>query len=211
VTARPFELLIVTDRRAAVGGVEDVVVRALAGDERGVCAVQLREKDLEGRELWQLALRLREVTRKAGAALYVNDRVDVALAVGADGVQVGERGIGVARARALGAGLAVGASVHGVEGAQRAVAEGADFVVFAPVFEVAGKAPAGAAGLAEVVRAVGDRVRVVALGGIAGPAEADACRAAGAQAVAVVRAVMEAREPARMVRELLGEVVWGCP
>jgi len=209
---KPFELLIVVDCEG-----DEVAARALAGDERGVCAVQLRDRAADGRRLWQAAGRLREVTRRVGAPLYVNDRVDVALAVGADGVQVPERGVGVARARALaaagagaGAGLAVGASVHDVAGARRAAGEGADFVVFAPVFAVPDKgAGAGEAALAAVVRAAG--VPVVALGGIAGAGQADACRAAGARAVAVIRAVSEARDPARAVRELLGEVVWGCP
>lgn len=214
-----WQLFAITDGGAAAR-VEDVVVRALAGDERGVCAVQLRDKAASGRALFEQAQRLREVTRRAGSGLLVNDRVDVALAVGADGVQLGERGLGVAAARALaraaGVGatgdFVVGASVHDLEGARRAAREGADFVVFAPVFEVPGKGPAaGVQGLAEVVRAVGDAVPVVALGGIAGAEEADACRAAGARAVAVMRAVMEAQDPARAVRQLLGEVVWGCP
>ena len=211
-----WQLVAITDGGAQV---EDVVVRALAGDERGVCAVQLRDKAASGRALYEQAQRLREVTRKTGSGLLVNDRVDVALAVGADGVQLGERGIGVAAARGLlraagagAGGFVVGASVHDVEGAQRAARDGADFVVFAPVFEVPGKGPAaGLAGLAEVVRAVGETVPVVALGGIAGAEEADACRAAGARAVAVMRAVMEANDPAKAVRQLLGEVVWGCP
>ncbi len=209
-----WQLVAITDGGARV---EDVVVRALAGDERGVCAVQLRDKAASGRALYEQAQRLREVTRRTGSGLLVNDRVDVALAVGADGVQLGERGLGVAAARGLvrgagAGGFVVGASVHDVEGAQRAARDGADFVVFAPVFEVPGKGPAaGVAGLAEVVRAVGDAVPVVALGGIAGAEEADACRAAGARAVAVMRAVMEAQDPARAVRQLLGEVVWGCP
>ncbi|MCC6999034.1 MAG: thiamine phosphate synthase [Deltaproteobacteria bacterium] len=211
-----WQLVAITDGGDAAR-VEDVVVRALAGDERGVCAVQLRDKAASGRALFEQATRLREVTRRTGSGLLVNDRVDVALAVGADGVQLGERGLGVAVARELvraaGAdGFVVGASVHDVEGARRAAREGADFVVFAPVFEVPGKGPAaGVPGLAEVVRAVGDAVPVVALGGIAGAEEADACRAAGARAVAVMRAVMEANDPARAVRQLLGEVVWGCP
>jgi len=209
-----WQLVAITDGGARV---EDVVVRALAGDERGVCAVQLRDKAASGRALYEQAQRLREVTRRTGSGLLVNDRVDVALAVGADGVQLGERGLGVAAARGLvrgagAGGFVVGASVHDVKGAQRAARDGADFVVFAPVFEVPGKGPAaGVAGLAEVVRAVGDAVPVVALGGIAGAEEADACRAAGARAVAVMRAVMEANDPARAVRQLLGEVVWGCP
>ena len=115
--------------------------------------VQLREKDLPAGELLALARMLRRAT--AGRALLVvNDRVDVAMASGADGVQLGENGLDVASARRLaGSGMLIGRSVHSAEGARAAEAEGADFLVLGTVFDTAshpggrdGRAGAGQGG-----------------------------------------------------------------
>ena len=92
-------LLLITDRR--LGDPVRQVARALAGLPRGAALVMLREKDLEGRQLFELARALREVTRDAAARLVVNDRIDVALAAGADGAHLPEDGLPIAVARAL--------------------------------------------------------------------------------------------------------------
>ena len=125
-------LCLVTDRRRSLGRpVEAVVEAAVKG---GVDIVQLRERELPAASLLDLAVRLRSIT--AGRALlFVNDRVDVALAAGADGVQLGERSIPVEAARrACGDSLIVGRSVHSVEGAVEANRAGADLLVFGTVF-----------------------------------------------------------------------------
>src|SRR5215831_18140924 len=104
-------LILVTDRHATGGrDLIDVVAAALAA---GLPAVQLREKDLPGRPLLALAERLRTATARAGALLFVNDRVDVALACGADGVHLGDGSMPAATARALvGDAVLIGVSTH---------------------------------------------------------------------------------------------------
>jgi thiamine-phosphate pyrophosphorylase len=162
--------------------------------------VQLREKDLGGRELFALAESLVPVCRAAGAKLLVNDRVDVALAVGADGVHVPEDGMPVAVARGLlGAGAIVGVSAHSAEGA--AARGDADLVLLAPIWDVPGKgAPLGVAALREARRGVAGML--IALGGVT-PARAAEARQAGADGVAVIRAVWAAPDPAAAVAELV--------
>src|SRR5436190_22180858 len=118
----PPRLVLVTDRHGAA-----VVEAAL---DSGLPAVQLRDKELPGRALFALAERLRAATARTGALLFVNDRVDVASAVGADGMQLGASTLPIEAARALAPGLLIGESVHD---ADAAAASRADFVVFGPV------------------------------------------------------------------------------
>lgn len=180
-----------TDRHATGGrALVGVVTRAL---DAGLPAVQLRDKDLPGRDLFALAERLREATRRAGALLFVNDRVDVACAVDADGVQVGAASLPVAVARALLPSGAIGASTHTLA---EVVGTTADFVVFGPVYDTPSKRafgpPQGEARLREAVAAA--RVPLLAIGGVDPPAVAR-LRAAGAHGVAIVRAVLAAPDP----------------
>lgn len=193
-------LLVVTDRHATGGrDLVDAVERALAA---GLPAVQLRDKDLPGRALVALAERLRAATRRTGALLFVNERVDVARAVDADGVQLGTGALPVATARALLApGRLVGASTHAADEVR---ATAADFVLFGPVHATPSKRafgpPQGEARLREAV--VAARVPVLAVGGI-DATNAAAARAAGAHGVAVIRAVLAASDPASVTRTLL--------
>lgn len=169
-----FRLYLITDRRVIksgdlLGACEAVLATARDYAPAGALAIQLREKDLPARELYELALRLREICAASGAPLMVNDRVDIAVAAGADGVHLPFDSFGVSQARKL---LTperlVGVSTHSppdIAGAER---EGADFAVFGPVFDPLSKpsrGPAwGASGLAAACRA--GRVPVYALGGI---------------------------------------------
>lgn len=159
----------------------------------GIKAVQLREKDLGGRALFALAGALREITRRWEAKLFINDRTDVALAVGADGVHCRETGISPANIKNLQSSLVVGSSVHSIEASRRAEKEGADFLLFGPVFYTASKAkygaPQGIEALQEVVEAAA--VPVFAVGGIT-PERAPQCRSAGAYGVAGISSVMAA-------------------
>ena len=192
-----------TDRRATGGrDLVEVVTAALAA---GLPAVQLREKDLTGRPLLALAEALRAATARTGALLLVNDRVDVAIAAGADGVQLGTGALPVEAARALlGPGRLIGESVHAEDAAR---ASAADFVVFGPVYDTPSKRgfgpPQGLARLAAVART--SPVPVVAIGGI-DAANAGTARAAGAAGVAVIRAVLSAADPAAATRDLLAAV-----
>ncbi|HUJ28684.1 MAG TPA: thiamine phosphate synthase, partial [Myxococcales bacterium] len=164
------------------------VEAALAVLPRGSAAVQLRQP-LPARELLQRALALREVCTKYNMLLLVNDRADVALAAGADGVHLPARGLKAADARALGVKL-IGESIHT---AAEAAQSQADFCVFAPVFDTPGKE---ARGLDELARAARATPRpVLALGGV-DASNARRCIDAGAAGVACIRAVLGAKDPA---------------
>ena len=138
-----LRLCLVTDRGQTRGrDLVTVVGECLAA---GLPAVQVREKDLAAAELAVLCRRLRAPTRERGALLIVNDRVDVALATGADAVQRTGASLPLEDVRALAGGrLRVGASVHSVEDAVEAEAKGADWVVFGPVYDTPSKRPYGA-------------------------------------------------------------------
>jgi thiamine-phosphate pyrophosphorylase len=197
-------LYLITDR-AATGGrpLDQVVAAALAGagDRAVEVAVQLREKDLEGRALLELARALRAVTAAAGAQLFVNDRIDVALAAGADGVHLGGRSLAPADVRALGPRLRIGVSTHTRAEVERAAAAGAEFVVFGPVFATPSK-PEIFVGLDQLAQVTALGVPVLALGGI-DEKNAHACILAGASGVACIRSVMSATKIAKAVSSLL--------
>jgi thiamine-phosphate pyrophosphorylase len=197
-----FSLYLITDRAAAPRPPADVVEECLAA---GLRAVQLREKDLETRDLLALADTLREATQRHGARLIVNDRADVALAAGADGVQRTHASLPVSALREIApAGFLVGASVHSEAEARDAAGQGADFIVFGPVYDTASKRryglPQGLAALETVIRAV-DRP-VLAVGGLT-PERVPEVLAAGAAGVAVIGAIYAAARPAEATKAFL--------
>lgn len=186
-------LCLVTDR--GLCGEErlvDVVAAAVAG---GVTLVQLREKDLGAGRLYELGLRLKPVVA-GSASLVINDRLDVALALGADGVQLGSGSLPTAAARRLaGDRLLVGRSVHSVAEAVAAEREGADFVVLGTIFPSRshpGQAGAGLGVIAEARAAVA--LPVIAIGGIDAANVAGVVRA-GADGAAVISAILAADDP----------------
>ena len=197
-----FSLYLITDRAAAPRPPADVVEECLAA---GLRAVQLREKDLETRDLLALADTLREAAQRHGARLIVNDRADVALAAGADGVQRTHASLPVSALRGIApAGFLVGASVHSEAEAQDAAGQGADFIVFGPVYDTASKRrygpPQGLAALEAVTRAV-DRP-VLAVGGLT-PERVPEVLGAGAAGVAVIGAIYAAVRPAEATKAFL--------
>ena len=197
-----FSLYLITDRAASSRPPADVVEECLAA---GLRAVQLREKDLEARDLLALADTLREATQRHGARLIVNDRADVALAAGADGVQRTHASLPVSALREITPpGFLVGASVHSEAEARDAAAQGADFIVFGPVYDTASKRrygpPQGLAALGAVTRAV-DRP-VLAVGGLT-PERVPEVLAAGAAGVAVIGAIYAAARPADATKAFL--------
>lgn len=197
-----FSLYLITDRTAASRPPADVVEECLAV---GLRAVQLREKDLEARDLLALADTLRATTQRHGARLVVNDRADVALAAGADGVQRTHASLPVSALRGITpAGFLVGASVHSASEARDAVAQGADFVVFGPIYDTPSKRrygpPQGLTALETVARAV-DRP-VLAVGGLT-PERVSDVLAAGAAGVAVIGAIYGAARPADATKAFL--------
>jgi thiamine-phosphate pyrophosphorylase len=197
-----FFLYLITDRAASSRPPAEVVEECLGA---GLRAVQLREKDLEVRELLALADTLRDATRRHGARLLVNDRADVALAADADGVQRTGTSLPVSALRGISpAGFLIGASVHSASEARDAVAEGADFVVFGPVYQTASKRrygpPQGLAALESVARAV--TRPVLAVGGLT-PARVPDVLSAGAAGVAVIGAIYAAARPGDATKAFL--------
>ena len=201
-----FSLYLITDRNQSGGRpLAEVVRRALEG---GVRAVQLREKDLSGVALYRLAAELRGLTAEFGARLIINDRPDIALAVGADGVHVGVNSLPVAVFRRLiGEGKIIGYSAHGIGEALRAQADGADFVTFGPLFHTPSKAvygePCGIKKLAEAASALD--IPVIALGGIS-PANITEALSANVQGVAVISAILAAVDPCGAAASLLKKI-----
>lgn len=164
----------------------------------GGCAVlQLRSKQLGEAELEPLALGLRALCRAREVPFVVNDHVELALRVGADGVHLGQQDVPVSAARArLGAGVAVGVSTHDLAQAHGAQQEGADLIGYGPVFATTSKQRpdpvVGLAGLRDACAAV--RIPVVAIGGITGENALDVARA-GARLGAAIGALCSAKAP----------------
>jgi len=197
-----WSLYLVTDRELAGGRplpwLVDAAVRG------GVTAVQVREKRCTTREFLRLAREVKEVLAGRGVPLLINDRVDVALAAGADGVHLGQSDLPVADARRLlGDDALIGLSVETAEQADEAEASGADYLGVSPVFRTPTKidtlAEWGLDGL-RALRARSKRV-LVAIGGINESNAADVIRA-GADGLAVVSAICAAPDPREAARRL---------
>lgn len=199
-------LYLVTDRYQTRGRpLLEVVEAALRG---GVRLVQLREKDLPTRDLVALARRLRSVTRRHAAALLINDRIDVAVAVDADGIHLPASSFRVEDARKLlGPKRIIGVSTHSPEEAAAAGKTPADFVVFGPVFDTPSKrqygAPVGRERLSDAVRSTD--LPVIAIGGIT-PDRIGPILDCGAAGIAVIRAILEAGDPEEAARRCLTEI-----
>jgi thiamine-phosphate pyrophosphorylase len=198
-----FNLYLITDRHRTQGrDLAEVVEEALKG---GVRAVQLREKDLVSRELYELAYAMRKLTARHNAKLFINDRIDIALAVDADGVHLGGDSIPIYRARnILGEKKLIGVSCHNQVNAITAQEKGADFITFGPVFYTPSKAvfgdPVGVGRLADVTNLL--RIPVFALGGINQDNISDAI-AGGAHGVALISSIFQAEDPRGETRTLL--------
>jgi thiamine-phosphate pyrophosphorylase len=203
VGAVDFTLYLVTDR-SQTGGRDllHVLEQALDG---GVKAIQLREKDLSARDLFLLAERTRKLCQAYGAALFINDRVDVALAADADGVQVGQASMPVATVRELlGTDKAIGASTHSLQEAKDAEQRGADFILFGPVYFTASKTEYGAPQGLQSLKTIVDNTSlpVYAIGGIK-PENIESTKITGIRGVALISAVMSAANPKEATEKIL--------
>ncbi|HSG05891.1 MAG TPA: thiamine phosphate synthase [Nitrospiria bacterium] len=207
MTLKPeFKLYLVTDRRRTGGRPLIETIRlALEG---GVRAVQLREKDLPIRDYLSLAESLRSLTHTFGARLIINDRVDVCLAVDADGVHLRQDSLppGVVR-KMLGPERLIGYSAHSyyeVMGAEKA---GADFAVLGPVFDTPSKRgmgqPIGTEPLVEAAKNAG--IPVFAIGGIT-PRRLGKVKETGVHGIAVISAILEAGEIKHRAHDLVREL-----
>ena len=198
-----FDLYLVTDRTLTHGrDLLWVLERALDG---GVKAIQLREKDLSGKQLFILAQRVSQLCHRYQAQLFINDRVDVALAVDAAGVHLAETSMPVPIARSLlGGQRIIGVSIHSLEGARKAQREGADFIVFGPVYFTPSKAnygiPQGLDALGKIVATTS--LPVYAIGGIKSE-NLPETQKVGSRGVAVISAIMSADDPGQVTQQLL--------
>ncbi len=198
-----FDLYLVTDRNQTAGrDLLWVLEQALHG---GVKGIQLREKDLGGRELFHLAERVKALCDAHHASLLINDRVDVAMAVDADGVHLGGGSMPVRTARQLvGENKLVGVSTHSLTEAEESEQAGADFLVFGPVYFTSSKAPYGKPQGLDPLKKLVDKlsIPVYSIGGINVDNIAEV-KATGVRGVALISAVISATYPRAATEEIL--------
>ncbi|PLX99260.1 MAG: thiamine phosphate synthase [Desulfuromonas sp.] len=202
-----FSLYLISDRKAVPEGKDllEVLEAALLG---GVRAVQLREKDLDAARLLPLARQLRELTGDYQAKLLINDRIDVALAVEADGVHLGSHSLPIAVARKLlGPDRLIGVSTHNHQQIHAAVAGGANFITFGPIWYTLSKTlpgePVGPEALKEACRQ--STVPVFALGGVT-PKGIPELHAAGCHHVACIGGILQQEDPTAASRAFLAQL-----
>ena len=186
----------------------DPVELARLALDGGAGLVQLRRKTASGRELFQWALRIQELCREQKALFIVNDRVDIALAMQADGVHLGQQDMPASAARALlGPEAIIGVSVSCIEDAVKAAKESASYIGVGHIFPTFSKnkpsAPLGTAAIRPIRNAA--QLPVIAIGGIERDNAAEVIRA-GASGIAVISAVSESDDPTAATRELVKRI-----
>ena len=199
-----FKLYLITDRKIVhrPSSIVTAVRQALKG---GTKAVQLREKDLNTRELLKLAYKMRDLTKKYKARLFINDRFDIALAVGADGVHLTQNSIPAYAVRnTVKRKLLIGVSTHSLKEAKEAEKAKADFITIGPVYRTPSKLkygkPLGIPALKKVCRQVG--IPVFAIGGIKSNRIKDV-KKAGASGVAVISEIFSASDIQGKAKEIV--------
>ncbi len=201
-----FDIYLVTDRKQTCGKpLEEVIKSCLAG---GIKAVQLREKDLDDRELFTIAKHLKTLTHRSGATFFINDRVDIALAVDADGLHLGQESISPNDARKqFGENKLIGVSAHSLDEAVKAEDNGADFITIGPIYDTPSKRRYGKPiGLNELKRVTGKlKIPVFAIGGIRKEKIRDTLDA-GAHGIAVISAILKTKNPEKAAKEMSEEI-----
>jgi thiamine-phosphate pyrophosphorylase len=165
--------------------------------------IQLREKEYAKRDLYNLALKFSQITTRAGVLLIINDHVDIALAVEADGVHLGQEDLPVQVARKLAPELLIGASTHSLEQALQAEKDGADYINIGPIFSTETKEGVGRSLGPEAIATISPHVQIpfTVMGGIS-EANIDQVLAQGARRVAMVSAITKAADIAAKVCSL---------
>lgn len=161
-----YSLYLVSDKKSCKNrDLEELIQQAILG---GVTIVQLREKNIDSKDFYEQALRVKRVTDKYNIPLIINDRVDIALAVGADGVHVGQEDLSCSVIkRNISKNLIVGVSVHNVEEAMRAELDGADYIGCGAVFNTSTKENTKKLKIEELLKIKENvKIPVVAIGGI---------------------------------------------
>ena len=197
---------LITDRNHCKQPFIDTISLALKG---GIKTVQLREKGLATHELYSIAYELRKITSEFKANLIINDRVDIALAVEADGVHLGWESLpfGVVR-KLLGFEKLIGVSTHNRQEALQAQEYGADYITFGPIFDTPSKAgllkPTGVEEIQKLKNEID--LPIVALGGI-NEKNVESVLNGGADGIAVISSIMQADNPEDAARCLCNKIV----
>jgi thiamine-phosphate pyrophosphorylase len=200
-------LYLVSDRHQTNG--RDLVEVLEEAAVAGVQAIQLREKDLSAAELYVLATRVQGIARNFGLALTINDRVDLALAIAADGVQLTRNSLPLPCVRKLvGSRMLVGISCHTIDNVREATESGADFIVLGPVYATPSKMRYGPPLSPSIIQKAKSfcRLPVLAIGGITAARVPEVIRA-GADGVAVISAVLSSPHPGASVQDLIKTIV----
>jgi len=200
-----LDLVLITDRKVCGKKLTDIIEQAIDG---GVGTVQLREKDLNTGDLFNLAKEIREITERKGANLIINDRVDIATAVDADGVHLGWQSLEIDTVRRMiGQDKIIGFSAHSLEEAERAENSGADYISISPIFNTANKdyfiRPLGVGEIGKIKEHI--NIPVIALGGI-NENNIDKVLKNGADGIAVISAILLSDSPEQAVTRICREM-----
>ena len=204
-TSPTFTLYLVTDRRLfdTSDGLVSAVAAVAASLPPGTVGVEVREKDLCARDLLELVVRMRDAVAGTGTRVLVNDRLDIALAAGVDGVHLPATGLPAAAARAAGASW-VAVSTHSCAELAALAPADVDFATFGPVFDTASKRGFGPPQGVDALRAAtaATTVPIYAIGGITGQT-ASSLEGTGIAGVAVIQAVLAAPDPAAAAAQII--------
>ena len=197
-----FRLLVITDRKLAKGNFSELLKKCC---KSGIKAIQIREKNLPSSEITKLSKKIKSFASKSKTKVLINDRLDIALLSGADGVHSPEKGVQARYIKKYN--LISGKSVHSVRQAIKAEKEGYDYLLFGPVYRTPAKVKYGSPhGLNKLKQVCGSvKVPVFAVGGIT-PRRVKKCLKAGAYGVAVIRAVMKSKNVRKSISEFKSEL-----
>jgi thiamine-phosphate pyrophosphorylase len=198
----PYDLYVVTDENIRKGVTHQQIAKSAVSG--GADVVQFRDKDMTGRGLFIAACEIREITRSAGVLFIVNDRLDIALASGADGVHLGQDDLPLLEARKIAPdNFIIGISVGSVTEAIHADEGGADYVAVSPVFGTGTKPDAGLGHGTELITAIKQKISipVIGIGGIQKENVREVILS-GADGIAVISAVVSAPDISKAAQEL---------
>jgi len=199
-----FKLYLITDRNlfnaqcSLYLAIEDAL-------KAGIKVIQLREKDLGTRDLLNMAYMMRDLTEQYNARLFINDRVDIALAVGADGVHLGQNSMSARPVRKIsGNKLLIGVSTHGIDEAIEAEKDGADFITLGPIYQTPSKLKYGNPIGIDTLRKVKSKVSipVLAIGGIKVDKVKEVTEV-GADGIALISAILTAENIKETTEEFM--------
>lgn len=200
-----LDFVLITNRKICKLELLEVITQAAEG---GIGTVQLREKGLNTKELYTLAERLREITNDLNISLIINDRVDIVMAMGADGVHLGWQSLNIEIARKIiGSKRLIGYSAHNLQEAIKAANEGADYITISPIFKTSYKDyplnPLGAIKIKEIKEQV--NIPVIALGGVS-ESNVNEVLEKGADGIAVMSTILLSENTRQTTRRLYDKI-----